>query len=659
VATLEQLERALVNADKAGDMDAARRLAPIIKAERARRDENDTVTDPATGRSVKLAPIPGMYDNAQIAGTTPGPPPTSIGDKIVGTGEAALSIGTSIPAGIVAPLVGMAKGIKDQIVTGGHALDGGRDEAAEMADSVARAMTYAPRGQAGQQIVGKVGELAEPLVALGPMGAELGVVSEAASATRPVVRAAVSEAAAPIRTAAAKVVDPIKQAAGTLAEQVKQKIAPGAESAPTAGTGMSAGSAAVDVAAVRDANARELGFTGDKALTEGQKTRAFEQQRFERETAKQGDVGEPIRQRMQNQNLHLQQKLDEFIDSTGAELTETRDIGGITDKALRQRAAKDKTKVRTLFKEFENSEEFSHPIDAKPVRDMLVSMQDDADLAPVVNKALAKLDKLAANNYHGQGNNITLKLGEMVGLRKTVTAAAKTDITNKNNLRVAGEIKKAIDSATEGKGGELYKKANAAHAQMMSDYENFGLAKQLLGLKKGSSDRALALEDVLHKSVVSPSASVDSVMKLKSLLQTEGETGQQAWKELQGGTLRHIRDEALKGVTRDTAGNQIVNAGALDKVVTSLDKTGKLEAILGKQQADKVRLINDVAKDVFTSPPGAVNTSNTATVLAGLMDVAISGTTGVPAPVATVFNQVVSRIKDAKLRARVKQSLGE
>jgi hypothetical protein len=123
--------------------------------------------------------------------------------------------------------------------------------------------------------------------------------------------------------------------------------------------------------------------------------------------------------------------------------------------------------------------------------------------------------------------------------------------------------------------------------------------------------------------------------------------------------LRHIRDEALKGVSRDSAGNQIVSAAGLDKAVTALDKTGKLEAILGKQQADKIRLVNDVAKDVFTAPPGAVNTSNTATVLAGLMDVAISGTTGVPAPVATVFNQVVSRIKDAKLRARVKQSLGE
>lgn len=648
MATLAQLEKALVNADKAGDMDAARRLAAIVKAERE--------------RSAPFLGIPGFSEFGDVPGTTPERKSTSVGDKIIGTGESILSTASAIPAGIVAPLVGMAKGIKDQIVTGGHALDGGKDEAADLADKVAGAMTYAPRTESGQRIMAKVGELAEPLQALGPMAGELAPLSEAAAAARPVMRAAVSEAAAPIKQAVAtRVIDPIKQAAGALTDKVTEAIAPGSTTAKarTAGTGVDAGAAATDLADMRRASAEELGFTGDKALTEGQATRAFEQQRFERETAKQGDIGQPIRERMQNQNLHLQQKMDEFIDSTGAEMTESRDIGGITDKALRQRAARDKTKVRSLFKDFENSDEYNHPIDAKPLRQMLVGMQDDADLAPVINKALTKLDKLAVNNYFGKGDNITLKLGEMNELRKSVTAAAKSDIGNKNNLRVASDIKRAIDTATEGKGGELYKKANAAHSQMMSDYENFGLAKQILSLKRGSADRAVALEDILHKSVISPSASVDSVTKLKQLLQTEGETGQQAWKELQGGTLRHIRDEALKGVSRDSAGNQIVSASALDKAVTALDKTGKLEAVLGKPQANKVRLINDVAKDVFTSPPGAVNTSNTATVLAGLMDVAISGTTGVPAPVATVFNQVVSRIKDAKLRARVKQSLGE
>jgi hypothetical protein len=507
-------------------------------------------------------------------------------------------------------------------------------------------MTYAPRTESGQAIVEKVGELAEPLVALGPMAAELSVAGEAAAAARPVARAAVAE----------RVVNPIKQAATDLAEQVKQKITPGAERAPTPGTGTSGGAAAVDAADVRRANAAELGFTGDKALTEGQATRAFEQQRFERETAKQGDIGQPIRERMQNQNLHLQQKMDEFIDSTGAELTEPRGVGEIVDKALRQRAARDKTKIRSLYKEAEKAGELEARVPMDSVAQVLKDSSSAETLAPVIGATQKELERLGALNYFGRGEGINLKLADAENLRKFVTKVAGTD---KTNLKYANEIKSAIDAATEGKGGDLYKQARAAYAQSMADYENFGLAKQLLKSKRGSTDRAVALEDVLRKSVISPSASTDTITKLKQLLQTEGETGQQAWKELQGGMLRHIKDEALKGVSRDSAGNQIVSASALDRVVSQLDKGGKLETVLGKKQANQIRLINDVAKDVFTSPPGAVNTSNTATVLAGLLDVAISAPLGVPAPVMTVFNQVTSRIKDAKLRARVKASLGE
>jgi hypothetical protein len=293
----------------------------------------------------------------------------------------------------------------------------------------------------------------------------------------------------------------------------------------------------------------------------------------------------------------------------------------------------------------------------EPVVTVLKNLESAKSTAPVIGATEAELERLAALSYKGRGADKTkLTLGDAYQLRKFVNKVAGSDSTN---IKFARDLKEAIDAATEGKGGELYKKANAARTQYASDYENFGLAKQLLNAKRGSTDRAVAMEDVLHKSVVSPSTSLDSVTKLRQLLESEGPDGQQAWKELQGGMLRHIRDEALKGVTRDSAGNQVVSASALDRVITQFDKSGKLDYVLGKKKAEQVRLVNEVAKDVLTSPPGVVNTSNTATVLAGLLDVAISGTSGVPLPIATAFKQVTSRIKDAKLRARVKQSLGE
>jgi hypothetical protein len=195
------------------------------------------------------------------------------------------------------------------------------------------------------------------------------------------------------------------------------------------------------------------------------------------------------------------------------------------------------------------------------------------------------------------------------------------------------------------------------------NYEQSFVVKQLLGTKPGSTDRSVALENVLKKIALDPSTSLDQMRHVRRLLQTgtggpQG-PGAQAWREIQGGVLQHIRDEALKNVARDTAGNRIVSPAQLDSVITRLDKGGKLDYLFGKQGAERLRTVNDVVKDVLTSPPGAVNTSNSATVLLAILDVGVSGLTGVPLPVATTARFAISRIKDAKLRARVKDALGE
>lgn len=761
MATLAQLEKALVNAGRAGDTNAARKLAVAIKKERASRDDFDTVD------GVKLAPIPGMYDNAQVRGTTAGPPPTSLGEKIVGAGENVLAVGTGATGGTIGMLGGMLKGLADNILSGKYGTQEGVDIVAKAAEEGANMLTYTPRTEAGQQQGESIGEVmkhAAPFVGLAP---ELGVIGKHVSMAKPVIRTAVKES----------VSAPIAQATTNLAEQVKAKIVQptSGKTQPTktyevyrgtnetntpndagvAGKGpyyagrvetaeqyagksgkvikeniqlenpleltyselnemqkglygkvltgfepelsakfdahlrslghdgvvlfdpeisttvpselvkfsgtkpppgaQSAGAAAVEMGPLRQAAADELPIP--IKLTEGQKSRDFEQQRFERETAKQGEIGEPIRARFQDQNLKLQQNMDAFIDSTGAELTELRDIGIAVDKPLRARAAKDKVKIRALYKEFEKSDEYNSRVDLTPIAEFIKNSESAKSVAPILNATEQELNRLAALSYTGRGaDKIKTTLGDAYQLRKFVNKVAGADPTN---IKFARDLKEVIDTATKDKGGEKYKKADAARVQYANDYENFGLAKQLLNTKRGSTDRAIAMEDVLHKSVVSPTASLDTVMKLRQLLESEGPAGQQAWKELQGGTLRHIRDEALKGVTRDSAGNQVVSASALDRAITQLDKGGKLDFILGKKKAEQIRTVNEVAKDVLTSPPGVVNTSNTATVLAGLLDVAISGTTGVPAPVASTFRLVTSRIKDAKLRARVKQSLGE
>lgn len=576
-------------------------------------------------------------------------------------------------------------------------------------------------------------------------------------------------------------------------------------SPPTPGTGTSAGAAAVDKATLRQAKADQLPVP--ITLTEGQRTRDFEAQRFERETAKLPEEGAPIRERFEKQNLQLQQNLDAFIDMTGAELTDLRGVGEIVDKALRSRAAKDKARIRALYKEAEKAGELEESVDTAPLIQVLNSLESAQSTAPVINAVknelvrlggavkdadgrliakrttetkspnlqyltqediselsnvsradlistlkqiekdlrkaeteddawdiveeafyenqiqppksfelgiftgddgagefaistktanklnewLSETKKTAVKNelgkltdeirrdaarsrqefpgserfdpadYGGLAQRLPgdsgISLNDMEQLRKLINKVAGNDPTN---IKFAADIKRVVDEATEGLGGNKYKQARAARAKYAKDYESIGLVKNLLGLKRGSADRSIALEDVLRKSILEPSASLDSVRQLRRLLQTKaGDEGKQAWKELQGATLRHIQDQMLKGVTTNQRGDRVVSPAQLDRVITNLDKTGKLDFIFGKQGAEQLRTINDVAKTVLTAPPGTVNTSNTATVLAGLMDVAISGTSGIPAPIMSSFHLMTKSIKDAKLRARVRQALGE
>jgi hypothetical protein len=454
----------------------------------------------------------------------------------------------------------------------------------------------------------------------------------------------------------------VKQAATRVAQAAKsgKSIADVAKSvvppkAPTPGTMASGGSAGTDVGTMRQVAAEDLPVP--IKLTEGQKTRQFEQQRFEREAAKDPAIGEPIRQRFAEQNKQLQQNLDSFIDQTGAEATDVRSVGLSVDKALRDRAARDKTRIRTLYKDAEKAGEMEAPVSLNNVVQHLVDSAPEAEVANVLKATKAKALQLGIAVEDSAGNlvaqPVSLKTAEL--FRRSINGATNAESTN---IRQAAIMKGLIDDATEGQGGSLYRSARAARSRYANDYENIGLVKNLLGTKRGTADRAIAMEDVLKRSIIDPSASLDTVRQMRRLLQTEGPGGQQAWRELQGGTLQHIKDEATKNVARDELGNQIVSAAQLDRTISALDRSGKLDFVFGKKGAEQLRTINDVAKDVLTAPPGAVNTSNTASVVLAALDMAISGTAGVPAPVLTSMRLIGKGIKDAKTKARVQRALG-
>lgn len=624
MATLQQLEQALIRADAAGDMDAARQLAAAIKAARAESANQ----------------IPGT----QVPGTTSQDGEPSLMDKAIGVGETALSMGTAAIGGTVGMAAGALRGAGEMIVHGQYGTQEGGETLERNAMGAAQALTYSPRTKTGQQYtqaVGKaVGEVLPPVL---PMMAAPGAITQGIKSAAPMASVAARRAAAPVVSAAQKVGQQVQQAMPQ-----KSTMGPGSISAAQVAEGT-----------LRQAKADELPVP--IKLTQGQKTRDYGQQQFERETAKDVDLGAPIRERMQQQQQKMQQNLDVFIDMTGAESTDLRSVGVKVNDALRMQVAAAKAKERVLYKAAEKAGEMEAPVSTEPLIKFL--KENDSFNAPELSGATLGLIERELVRLGGATRGPDglvpgqLALKDMELVRRGVNSAIKAKQDNNTNMMTGVKAKEVIDAMTDGVGGELYKKARAARAQRARDFENVALVSNLLGTKRGSSDRAIALEDVVRKSIIEPATSLDQTRHLGGLLKKSGQ-GQQAWKELQGATLAYIRDEAYKGVTRDAAGNQVISPANLNRVITNLDKTGKLDYLYGKKGAEQLRTLNEVAQDVFTAPPGSVNTSNTASALMMSLDtLATFGTTGLPVPALKVLTEARKAMKSREIRKKVDEAL--
>lgn len=468
------------------------------------------------------------------------------------------------------------------------------------------------------------------------------MTGRAAAAAAPSARAAVGTAAQQAARTAREIPDRV-------AEVVRPSEVPA-----TAGTRGSAGAAGVDMATLRQAKAEELPVPIE--LTEGQRTRSFEQQRFEQEAAKSPELGQPLRERMAEQNQAMLANFDSFVDQTGAMETTARGTGAAVDKALRARMDADKAKIRVAYKNAEKAGEMESPVELNKVIDHLNEQAPEiaAGVSTTLQAARNRAIRLGAAIEGADGQLVAqpvpLKSAEL--FRRAISGATDFDPVN---IRQSSILKGLIDEATDGLGGNLYKDARKLRARLSQNYENIGVIKQLIGKKRGSSDRVVALEDVFDRSILR--GSLDDVRQLRRVLQTEGEQGTQAWKELQGATIRHIRDAATSNVARDIRGNEIVSAAKLDRVVRQLDADGKLDFIFGKKGGEQIRMINEIAKDVYTAPPGTVNTSNTASVLMAALDMAISGTAGLPLPVLSGMKMLSKNVKDRKIRQRINEAL--
>ncbi|BBR72516.1 glycoside hydrolase family 104 protein [Acinetobacter baumannii] len=606
------------------------------------------------------------YEQPKAAPKQPEP---SLADKALGLGETALSAATGATGGTLGMIGGTIGQAGREILAGNFGTPEAAQRISQNAAEGAADLTYAPRTQTGQEYTQALGEISEPLVALTPALSELALAGQAARGVAPIAQGQA------IRTAQA--VAPVVERAGQMAARPVRAVTDATRSgiqrmgemvglrAPDTGGPAPAnvGAAQVDQATVRQALSQDLPYPVQ--LTEGQMTRDPAQLKFEVETAKDAELGAPLRQRQEEQHQVMQQNLDAFIDMTGSQATNMRETGIAVDKALQKQLQADKNRVRVAYAKADKSEEAQRPIDlTQPVRsgendpmsviDYLNS-QPDLPTTPILTSAKRTAESLGIARRGENGelipNNPTIK--QMEKWRQEINANTNQEAPN---IRQAAILKDMIDQHVEPVVGNLYKAARNERKRMADHWENRTIIKDLTTNKTGTDDRRVALEDIQKRII--HDGSLDDLRIAKRTLLTSGEEGKQAWRDIQGQTLQEIKKAATAGVAPDGQGNQMVSAAALNKAIKRLDDAGKLDYIFGPQGAEKLRAINEISKTLFTTPTSAaINHSNTAATLAAAMDIAMSGLSGFPAPVATALRLATKHIKDNKVRARVMKAL--
>jgi hypothetical protein len=567
-------------------------------------------------------------------------------DKVLGVVEVPVTMAT----GAISSLAGAAAGAAKTITGGKFGTQQGINEGEELAGKIAQAGTYRPRTQTGANLTQLVGEAAERSGVAGLALPELNAAANAAgNATRAVRGAAAASAA-------------VQDAADAAAVATKGPSLRDLVRAPSQLSGV--GAAETSQAAQRAARAQAL--PAPIKLTRGQLTRDRTQVAFERETAKQKE-GAPLASHYEDQNATFGQNLDAYADQTGAEAYSARQVGKSVVSALEAKDATKKAEIRNLYDQARQAGEMQGQVDVSALSDWVAKNKGKDKLAPIVTAIENEL-KQNAKVEGGGLDNLTLTpkpartvmtLDASEDLRQAINKLAEPGTPN---VVFGKEAKALIDAAQEGKGGDLFKQARRAYENYSNEFTNRDVIDKALRTKPGTKDRAVAYEDVFKHSILN--GSTDDVRHVFRVLEAHPvgadpavvQAGQQAAKDLRGAVVNHIKDEMQKNLNVDSTGARTGSPAKIDAIVRELDKDGKLDVIFGKKDAEKIRDLRDVAIDIYTSPTGTVNSSNTASALMRKLDDVAAYAKGTPI-IGKAVNYSAQAIKSANTRRKVRDAI--
>ena len=492
----------------------------------------------------------------------------SLRDRIMGLVETPAIIAGNVASAIATPIAGMF----------GEAYGGyGTPQGKEMGQKAAKATSqqfYQPRTETGPQVTKAIGDFlgAVPPTPLTSAGTALSTLAPVAvNQLSPILRQAIAPAKNVL--------------ASTLNRQQ-----------PTM-QGMGAATTAEDL--IREERLQRMNLPA----TAGERNKSLAQQQFESDIergaisgvteAKKQELIEQMARFREQQKQAISQKLEGMAEQTGAEIadpTQMRQVGKLVDKALVDTYEK---KFNAYKKAYADADTAGETLQEVPYQDIVDFINTKT---PTMRQKLDPiLDSVAESlRINDPGNKGTISIRALEDVYQEVGKV--------KGSANAKQLKQLIDQATEGAGGDLYRTARAQRKQLAKEFENVSRVDKLLGTKAGYADRQVAYEDIFKHVILD--GSLEEMRTVTSLLKKAGPEGRQAYAELQGQTIQHLKDLLTKG--------DQMSFKNFNTAVKQLDYDDKLVYMFGKKGRNQIVDLRDALKDILVKQPGAVNYPNTA-----------------------------------------------
>jgi hypothetical protein len=538
-------------------------------------------------------------------------PKTSMADKLKALYEVPATIGSAMISQPASMIYGVGR----------SAIEGGSPETQNEYYRQARQATqFQPTSPASIGALESIGGALET-AKIPPYLGNIGMIPSAmqsAGAVRPTINQAAQVA---------------KPAVSTMAQALRKET-------PMVGVG----AAEVPEAAVRAQMAQQLRVPVE--LSKGQATRELGQQKFEIETPKNfPELGKPLVEAQAKRNDAILQNFDAFVDATGKETYGLRETGRVVDKALIGAANKAKSQINAAYTAAREAGETQQPVNYAPLKAYI------DEQTPTVKRKLAPIisavdEEIAKNDPKKLGQ---ISINNLEDIYQFINKNYEPGTVGEGHAKT---MKNLINQMTEGQGGELYQEARKLRTKYGREFENVGYVDKLLRTKPGTTDRAVAFEDVFDHSVLN--GSLDDVRAIGMTLKKAGPEGQQAWKELQGQTVEYIKKKATNTTDKDIYGNPVVMPRQFKTVVDTLDQDGKLEYVFGKKGAQEIRDLAAITETVNAPLKGAANYSNTSSAIITALDKI--GGIRIPG-VSNIAGFVAEKGKENALKKQIQESI--